>query len=182
MGDPVDRPGLLRRSQAKEHRAVNIRATRLPTVSGLAQGCGMTIPNAETAAPVVTDEEVLERVTQLVHRAHIRQLWLLLLDEHGRQSPILPVVDLPANPDESDGFAEFLRALQEATGAVAVAPVLERPGPLELRPRDRAWLGMFAEAVAEAELRLRGPLLAHSRGVRWVAAEDLASAPAVAQR
>lgn len=141
----------------------------------------MTIPNAETATPVVTDEQVLERVTRLVQRAHVRQLWLLLLDERGTQSPILPVLDIPAQPDESDSFVYFLQALKEATGAVAVAPVLERPGPLELRPRDRAWLGMLTESVAESGLRLRGPLLAYTRGVRWIAAEDLAAETAPAR-
>ncbi|CAN5136125.1 hypothetical protein BH11ACT3_BH11ACT3_08270 [soil metagenome] len=134
------------------------------------------IPASEAAlVPLVSDDDVLERVTVLVGHGIRRQAWLMFLDDENRQLPLLMPTDLPRKPrrDDAHRFAEFLSDLVEVVDAAAVVLTLERPASEELTEADLAWLRMMRSGCRIAGVRLRGPLLAHRSGVRWIAADDL---------
>jgi len=125
--------------------------------------------------PLTTDEAVLGRVDGLlVEGALRRQLWLLLLDEDDRQLPVLMPCDVPARPAglHTVGFRRMVGMLADEFAVSSIVVVLERPGPPRLSPGDRAWCALVDDACRAAGMRLRGPLLCHDGGTRWVAAED----------
>ena len=136
----------------------------------------MTI-NYSTARdhPLVTDELIEQRVSDLVGRACRRQLWLLFLDEDDVQLPILmPTDDFPVSP-----LPEYVRALSrgvseivEATDAAQVILVWERYAGAELTAVDRAWARQLHDECVDDGVRVRAQLLSHKRGVRWIAPED----------
>jgi hypothetical protein len=138
----------------------------------------MKIPSYEDTheQPLTTDEQVLERVTLLVRNALRRQLWLMFLDADDRQLPVLMPTDVPVRPRSSDAsdLARFIHGVNDDLGASSIVVALERRGSDEISDDDRAWLRLVREAAEMAELRLRGPVLVHTRGVRWVAVEDYA--------
>jgi hypothetical protein len=138
----------------------------------------MRIPNYEETheQPLTTDDDVLERVTLLVRNALRRQLWLMFLDGDDRQLPVLMPTDVPANPGTTDAsnLARFISGVNDELDATSIVVSLERRGSDEISDDDRAWFRLVHDACAMAELRLRGPVLVHTRGVRWVAAEDYA--------
>jgi len=134
------------------------------------------IPASEAALlPLTTDDDVLERVRALVGHAMRRQFWLMFLDDEQRQLPILMPTDLPRRPRRGDAhrFGEFLSDLVEVVGASSVIVTYERRAGDELSDSDLEWLRMARKGCRLAGVPLRGPLLAHRRGVRWVAADDL---------
>ena len=126
--------------------------------------------------PLSTDALIEQRVDLLVGRAQRRQLWLMFLDEEGRQLPLLMPIDVPRRPGarESSGFARFLRELVEDFEAASVVIALERRGDEGVTAADAEWFRMGRDACTAAGVPLRGPLLCHSGGVRWVAVEDYA--------
>jgi hypothetical protein len=128
--------------------------------------------------PLTTDENVLERVKLLVHTAMRRQLWLMFADGDDRQLPLLMPTDVPRNPEDADpaNLARFIREATDDLNADSIIVTLERRGSDEITEDDRAWFRLVHDACAMAELKLRGPLLCHTRGVRWVALEDYAIA------
>lgn len=138
----------------------------------------MKTPNYEETQehPLTTDEQVRERVELLVRNALRRQLWLMFLDGDDVQLPVLMPTDVPANPGTADAsnLARFISGVNEDLDATSIVITLERRGSDEISNDDRAWFRLVRDACAMAELKLRGPLLAHTRGVRWVAAEDYA--------
>lgn len=120
--------------------------------------------------PLTTDALIQQRVTDLVGRAVRRQLWLFFLDDNEVQLPvILPLDDLPArpSPDNPLPFAD----LAESYGASAIVAVLERYGDDEITDVDIAWARAL-HAACLGRVRLRGVLLSHRRGIRWIAEED----------
>jgi hypothetical protein len=138
----------------------------------------MQTPNYEDTHehPLITDEHVLERVQLLVRNAMRRQLWLMFADGDDRQLPVLMPTDVPRNPEGADPshLARFIREVTDGLDAESIIVTLERRGSDEVTDDDREWFRLVRDACALAELRLRGPLLCHSRGVRWVAVEDYA--------
>lgn len=134
----------------------------------------MTVPNPIDVDPLLTDEDVLRRARDLVQRAFRRQLWLLLVDDEHRQLPVLPQIDIPRVPDARAvrDFVDMLCEMARAAGAVETAIVYERPGPERLSVADRRWLRLLADG-SPRDVAVRGPLLAHARGVRWIGPEDL---------
>jgi hypothetical protein len=106
----------------------------------------MTIPRFDDVrdAPLATDEEVLQRAELLLGHAIRRQLWLMFLDEDDRQLPLLMPTYVP-----------------------------RRRGTEALSSVDRAWLQLVRDACAHAGIPLRGPLLVHDGGIRWIAPDDL---------
>lgn len=126
--------------------------------------------------PLTTDEQVLERVKLLVRNAMRRQLWLMFADGRDRQLPLLMPTDVPRSPEDADpaNLARFIREVTDDLDADSIIVTLERRGGDEISDDDRAWFRLVRDACAMTELRLRGPLLCHTRGVRWVAAEDYA--------
>lgn len=133
----------------------------------------MTTPHSDV--PLTADDDVRERVAELLDRAYRRQLWFMLLDDQQRQLPILLPFDVPRKPGSSHraGFARSIGALAQEADADAMIVALERPGSATLGASDRAWFVLVTEACTEVGIRLRGPLLVHDDGVRWIATEDL---------
>jgi hypothetical protein len=125
--------------------------------------------------PLTTDADVLERVQSLIGHGIRRQFWLMFLDEEHRQLPLLMPTDLPRRPrrDDAHRFGEFLSDLVEVVEASAVVLTYERPSSDELTETDLAWLRLARSGCRLAGVALRGPLLAHRTGVRWIAADDL---------
>jgi hypothetical protein len=108
----------------------------------------------------------------LVGRAVNRQLWIMFLDEDDYQLPLLvPCEDLPEYPPERPiPLGDFV----EAAGAAAIFVVLERYASEQLTAADLAWAKHVASSCAVASIDLRGILLSHRKGVRWVAPDDYA--------
>jgi len=125
---------------------------------------------------LTTDELLLERVRVLLDDGYRRQLWLMFLDERSRQMPLIMPTDIPRRPRPGDtvGFGEFLRALNDDVEAATIVVTLERRGSDTITEIDAEWLRLVRDSCAYAQIPARGPLLCHSRGVRWVAAEDYA--------
>lgn len=138
----------------------------------------MSIPRPAEADPIRTDEQLMIRVRELVQRAFRRELWLFLADDEHRQLPVLPRVEVPREPDAFavDHLMDRLGELAAEAGARELALVYERPGPERLAAADRRWLRILATTGTHG-VAVRGPLLAHSRGVRWIGAEDLDDPP-----
>lgn len=123
---------------------------------------------------LTTDELVLQRVRDLVEGAYRRQLWLMFLDERDCQLPIVMPHDVPSGPNRAhrSGFRPFIAELVGEIQPSSIIVVLERPGPDTVRRGDRAWFAVLDDACRAAGVRLRGPVLAHDTGFRWVATED----------
>jgi hypothetical protein len=136
----------------------------------------MKTPNYEEtrAEPLTTDALVTERVEELIGRAIQHQLWFLFLDVHQVQLPlVIPVGELPARPDAFVGtLAQRLAAVAETEAAGSVIVVIERFAQPELTAADREWAKCLHDALDENGVAVRGVLLSHSRGVRWVAQDD----------
>ena len=129
----------------------------------------MKTPNYEEtrAEPLTTDALVTERVEELIGRAIQHQLWFLFLDAHQVQLPlVIPVGELPARPDA------FVGTLAQRLAAASVIVVIERFAQPELTAADREWAKCLHDALDENGVAVRGVLLSHSRGVRWVAQDD----------
>jgi hypothetical protein len=124
--------------------------------------------------PLVTDALIEERVAALVGRACQRQLWFLFLDEDQVQLPLLvPIDDPPTQPEENIGnLVRLVEEAMEATDAHSVVVVIERYAEAVLTANDRAWAGSIHNAFDAQAIPLRGILLSHRRGVRWVAQDD----------
>lgn len=129
--------------------------------------------------PLTSDEHVLERTSLLLGHAVRRQIWMMFLDEQDRQLPVLMPSYVPRRPgrDHREHFARMLGVLFEDADADAMVVAYERRGGGELTAADSEWLTLIRDACAEAAIRLRGPLLVHDNGVRWIAQEDLFALP-----
>ncbi|WBU38373.1 hypothetical protein [Homoserinibacter sp. YIM 151385] len=138
----------------------------------------MTLPSHrdDLADPLTTDEEVLARVEALVGVAFRRQLWFLFLDEDGCQLPLIIPMEIGERPARRDraSMVPLVEGAAHAAEASELVIVYERPGARALRPDDRRWIQLVVESCRDAGLPLRGPLLSHAGGVRWIAPDDYA--------
>lgn len=133
----------------------------------------MNLPFAGQAPVLNTDADVLERVQQLVGAASTdRQLWIMLVDGDGRQTPVVvPVSDIPRRPDSGGiaGLAEILGGLADelATehGPGSVILTLERLGTDGVQPGDREWAGELTATCERAGMALRGVFLSTPRAI-----------------
>jgi hypothetical protein len=126
-------------------------------------------------APLTTDREIEERVSQLIGRANVRQLWLMFLDSEGVQLPLMiPVDGLPSSPagDETAHLVARLGEVMVEIGASSIVTVWERYGATRLTAQDAVWARALKSACAEGGVKLRGMLLSHRTGVRWIAQDD----------
>src|SRR5690606_19547044 len=100
--------------------------------------------------------------------------WFLFLDENQVQLPLLiPLDDYPSSPDASvHHLARAIGQAMETAGADSVVVVIERYAASALAPADVGWAKAIHDAFDLEGLRLRGLLLSHNRGVRWVAQDD----------
>jgi hypothetical protein len=123
-----------------------------------------------------SDQKLLERTQLLLEHALRRQVWLMFLDDEEHQLPLVMPSYVPRSPGARDAarFAQFLRQVVEQCDATSIVITLERPGHDGVSEVDGEWFRLIAKACAIAELPLRGPMLCHDRGVRWIAHEDYA--------
>jgi hypothetical protein len=130
---------------------------------------------AHSHEPLASNDEILARVTDLVGTASRRQLWLMFLDEHDVQLPLLMPADVPARPGRRDlrPFSTFLEEVVKATDCWSIVVTLERPGPGAPTDDDSAWFRLVADAGCLAGIRLRGPILSSSDGVRFLDPAEL---------
>ena len=131
--------------------------------------------DSQQLAPLTTDALIEERVTALIGRAARRQVWFLFVDAQDDQLPLLmPWGDHPSRPrsGDADHFAALLAQVREAADASGVIVVIERYGSAELTKSDLAWANVLRGAALGSGMALRGVLLSHARGVRWVAPDD----------
>lgn len=124
--------------------------------------------------PLTTDEQVLTRVLDLIQHAIRRQIWLMFLDEDQRQLPLLMPSYVPRHPESGavGPFGEFLGSLFEEVDASSMVIIFERIGSDTLGEGDREWFRLIHAACVAEGIPLRGPILAHDGGVRWIATED----------
>lgn len=124
--------------------------------------------------PLTSQVQIEERVRSLIGRACRRQLWFLFLDGNQVQLPLLiPLDDLPATPGDSvHDLARAMAEAMEAAGAESIIVVLERYASSALTGTDLAWARGIHDAFDLEGIDLRGVLLSHNRGVRWVAQDD----------
>lgn len=95
----------------------------------------------------------------------------MFLDHDCYQFPtVLPLDDYPCSPDEGHAahFASAIEFVTNRTNAAQVIFVWERYGDSATTPADRAWARALGTACAELGVLVRGQLLSHSRGVRWL--------------
>ena len=134
----------------------------------------MPIPNAADAPLLLTDADVLQRVTDLVGpAAAVRQLWLMFVDGDGRQAPVVvPIADMPRRPQDGPlaGLAQILAGLRGELdtdlGPGSVILTLERVGADTVLPADSEWAAALALTCERAGMALRGVFLSTSGGVR----------------
>lgn len=134
----------------------------------------MSIPNAADAPLLLTDADVLQRVTDLVGAAAaVRQLWLMFVDGDARQAPVVvPIADIPRRPQAGplDGLTRILAGLRGelATdlGPGSVILTLERIGIDAVLPADSEWAAALALTCEHAGMALRGVFLSTDGGVR----------------
>jgi hypothetical protein len=124
--------------------------------------------------PLTTDTLIEKRVADLIGRANSRQLWVLFLDEHDVQSPVLiPIDGLPSKPS-GVGPGEALSLVVAELDAASIVLVWERFASARLTDSDRAWIRSITESCSAAGVRVRAVLLSHRDGVRWIAPDDWA--------
>ncbi len=123
---------------------------------------------------LIRDDDLLSRVESLLERAMRRQVWLMFLDEHGYQLPVLLPSPVPRRPGPGDGvrLAKFFRTTLDDVPASSLIITYERPGRAALTNGDLRWIQLLREACLLAEIPFRGPLLCHDEGVRWVPADE----------
>ncbi len=134
----------------------------------------MALQHPTALPPLLTEEDVLARVTELVGTAiSDRQLWLMLVDGDGRQSPVvMPISGMPRNPDVRGlaGLSRVLSGLRAelatAEGPGAVVLTRERRGSDQVSPLDRAWARALTETCRTAGMALRGVYLSTPGGVQ----------------
>lgn len=120
--------------------------------------------------PLVTSDDIVERATVLFGTAIRRQLWLLFVDSHDVQLPLLlPVDGIPVRPsgDASRMLGWMLSKALDTIDAAGVIVVLERFASGEAQNSDREWTMAVRDAVVEAGLAFRGAVICHSSGTRW---------------
>jgi hypothetical protein len=142
------------------------------------QNGGMTTPSAgQTASellaiPVVTDDDVLERVAAIIDpaaRRH-RALWLFFLERDGTQANlVVPVDDVPERPEA----ALIGNLCHIASESIAQAPrlqsvviTLSRPGTTRRTDSDRHFLRALQHGASRHATPVRMLCLASPEGVR----------------
>jgi hypothetical protein len=132
-----------------------------------------------TTQPLTSQVLIEERVRALIGRACRHQMWFLFLDENQVQLPLMiPLDDLPSAPGDSvHDLARAMGQAMEAAGAGSIIVVIERYASSALTAADVAWARGIHRAFDLEKIELRGVLLSHNRGVRWIAQDDYRFTP-----
>lgn len=121
---------------------------------------------------VRTAADVVDLVGALLECAIRRQCWLFFLEERGKPIRMLfQIDDLPYEPDHTgaDALATVAAAVIRQTAAAQVLIAWERPGTDHMYPVEWSWVHAAEIAFADAGIPLRGQVVLHSDGVRWIA-------------
>ncbi|MEJ2887603.1 hypothetical protein [Actinomycetospora aeridis] len=130
----------------------------------------------ENAAPLLTDDDVHDRVAAIVGPAtQDGCVWLMLVDGDRRQTPVvIPIEDSPRFPETHlvgglrDMLAQLGDQLATDAGPGACLFTLERLGPRETAPGDEEWARALHGAASAAGLGTVGVFLSTPDGVRRV--------------
>lgn len=107
-----------------------------------------------------------------------RSLWLHLLADGGRPTPVLvQVEDLPELPDPTmrEQLEHFVREVVAHSGGDSVAFLLTRPGSSGLSASDRTWAEALGDVVRRLGLRPWPVHRANDHELVVVAPDDLAA-------
>ncbi|MCL2089693.1 MAG: hypothetical protein FWH11_00445 [Micrococcales bacterium] len=120
---------------------------------------------------LTTDDDLLAFVGRTMDHALRDQTWLWLTDPDSTGFGTVVQLD----HSEADGIVpeRLWQAVAEAAGT-ELGLVYERRGPETLSTLDHQRLRAALHGAAERGLRLRGPILVHDTGTRWLGPDDLA--------
>lgn len=131
----------------------------------------MTIPHYDTVrdVPLLSEDDVIERLDELLGEGLVLRLWFVFLDERGCQLSLMLPVDLPGAPDEHDDefVARFASDLVEGTGAATVVVVVEW-GELDSPCDALEWLRVARGGLESSGLAFLGPFECSPFGVRAI--------------
>lgn len=143
----------------------------------------MTIRAREASqTPLGTDQDKVTRIRDLLAPAsNPGQLWVLLLDGDGRQSPVLiPISELPELPDMRmvNNLAAVVRGIIDETmgGDGQVLFVVERLGCFGATHADHCWADALDGAIARVRVASAGIFLLSPGGVAALAPSAMRSA------
>jgi len=124
------------------------------------------------AVPVITDDDVLDRVAAIVEpaaRRH-RTLWLFFLERDGTQANlVVPIDDIPERPDAaavSNVCYVASESIAQAPSLLSAVIALSRPGPLRRTDSDRHLLRALQHGAGRHATPVRMLVLATPEGVR----------------
>lgn len=123
--------------------------------------------------PVITDQDVLDRVAAIIDpqaRRH-RSLWLFFLDSEGSQANlVVPIDDVPARPAApmigNVCYIASQALAQEGNPGGSVVITLSRPGTTRLSESDRYFLRALQHGASTHATSVRMLCLATPAGVR----------------
>jgi hypothetical protein len=128
--------------------------------------------------PLRTDDEILDRIGQLIQpeARQWRSLVLFFLDGEARTLPVVvPVDDVPEDPEPAvvENLVWILsQVLREQEPGASVVMMLTRPGPPEPDSTDLIWRDRLAKAAAGRGVTVRLLCLATPGGLLTLAGTD----------
>ena len=119
---------------------------------------------------MTTDRDMMDFVERTMDCALRDQNWLWLTDPDSPGFGTMFQID----HDLTEGLVpdSVWQAVQEVAGS-ELGFVYERRGPESLSPIDRQRLQAVRDGACAYGLRLRGPVLLHDTGARWLGPDDL---------
>jgi hypothetical protein len=124
------------------------------------------------AVPVVTDHDVLARVSAIIEPAVRRQrsLWLFFLERDGKQANlVVPIDDVPERPEApivANVCYVASESVAQAPRILSVVIALSRPGTIRRTESDRHILRALQHGAARHATPIRMLVLATPEGVR----------------
>lgn len=124
------------------------------------------------AIPVITDDDVLDRVAAIVSPAarRYRTLWLFFVQRDGIQANlVVPIDDIPERPDAaaiSNVCYVASESITQAPSLLSVVITLSRPGTLRRTDSDRHLLRALQRGASRHATPIRMLVLATPEGVR----------------
>lgn len=127
--------------------------------------------------PIRTEHDLFERWEDLMGGGGFgrRSLWLIFLDDDGRQSDlIVPIDDIPMLPDPRDvaAITDLIARIRDEVGVAEVPMLISRPGPSEMTEGDCRWAVALTEALRDQHPRWPIHLATRDR-LQVFAADDL---------
>lgn len=126
--------------------------------------------------PLLTDQLISERMGLIVGRAIRPQAWIMLLAPDYTQLPIVvPVEEArpPTDPDQLEWLVALIQQQLFDHSAAHAVVVWERPGPPTLHAGESLAVDALDRACSAEGVPLRAQLLSSSRGVTYLAHEQV---------